>query len=59
MVMNISCKFETSAYNTLASRGVTRISLHTTAVCSCVIHSIHRIASGGYNSDISQTNHDE
>ena len=54
MAMNISCKFEKSTYNTLASRGVTRKSLHTAAaavaaVYSCVIHSIHRIASGGYN----------
>ena len=31
MVMNISCKFEKFTYNTLASRGLTRISLHTAA----------------------------
>ena len=41
MAMNISCKFEKSTYNTLASRGVTRKSLHTAAAAySCVIHSI-------------------
>ena len=50
MVMNISCKFEKSTYNTLASRGVTRKSLHAVAaVYSCIIHSIHRMLSGGYN----------
>ena len=51
MDMNISCKFENSTYNTLASRGVMRKSLHSVAVAaySCVIHSIHWIASGGYN----------
>ena len=39
MVMNISNKFEKSTYNTLASRGVTRKSLHTLAVVaySCII----------------------
>ena len=50
MVMNISCKFEKSTYNTLASGGVTKKSLHTVAAAySCVIHSIHRMLSGGYN----------
>ena len=49
MDMNISCKFEKSTYNTLSSRGVTRKSLHTAAVYPCVIHSIHRMLSGGYN----------
>ena len=50
LVMNISCKFEKSTYNTLASRGVTRKSLHTAAAAySCIIHSIHRMLSGGYN----------
>ena len=41
MVMNISCKFEKSTYNTLASRGVMRKSLYTAAVAaySCIIHS--------------------
>ena len=49
MVMNISCKYEKSTYNTLASRGVTRKSLHTAAVAySCVIHSIHRMLYGRY-----------
>ena len=43
MVMNLSCKFEKSTYNTLASREVKRKPLHTAAVTySCVIH-------GGYN----------
>ena len=56
MDMNISCKFEKSTYNTLASRGVTRKSLHTAAAAaaaaySCVIHSIHRMLSGGYKYD--------
>ena len=37
MVMNISCKSEKSTYNTLASRGVMRKSLHTVML------------SGGYN----------
>ena len=43
MDMNISCTFEKSTYNTLASRGVTRKSLHTAAAAaySGVIHSIH------------------
>ena len=50
MVMNIPCKFKKSSYNTLTSRGVTRKSLHTAAtVYSCVIHSIHRMLSGGSN----------
>ena len=50
MVMNISCKFEKSTYNTLVSREVTRKSLRTAAAAySCIIHSIHQIASGGYN----------
>ena len=51
MVMNISCKFEKSTYNTLASRGVMRKSLHTAvaAAYSCAIHSIQRMLSGGYN----------
>ena len=50
MVMNISCKFDKSTYNTLASRGLTRKSLHTAAAAySCVIHSIHRMLSGGYH----------
>ena len=52
MVMNISCKFEKSTYNTLASRGVMIKSLHTAAAAaaySCVIHSIHQLLSGGYN----------
>ena len=49
MVMNISFKFEKSTYNTLASRGVTRKSLHTAAAYSRVIHSIHMMLSGGYN----------
>ena len=51
MVMNISCKFEKYTYNTLASRGVTRKSLHTAAAAAYlyVIHSIHRMLSGGYN----------
>ena len=51
MVMTISCKFEKSTYNTLASRGATRKSLHTVAAAaySCLIHSIHRMLSGGYN----------
>ena len=46
IVMNISSKFEKSTYNTLASRGVMRKSLHTVATVaySCIIHSIHRIA---------------
>ena len=49
MDMNICCKFDKSTYNTLASRGVMRKSLHTTVAYSCVIHSIHRMLSGGYN----------
>ena len=51
MVLNISCISEKSTYNTLASRGVMRTSLHTAAAAaySCVIHSIYWIASGGYN----------
>ena len=54
MVMNISCNFEKSTYNTLASRGVTRKSLHTAAAAvavaySSVIHSIHRMLSSRYN----------
>ena len=54
MVMDISCKFEKSTYNTLASRGVTRKSLHTAvavvaAAYSCVSHSIHWMLSSGYN----------
>ena len=55
MVMNISYKFQKSTYNTLASRGVLRKSLHTEVAAvaaeaySCIIHSIYRIASGGYN----------
>ena len=41
MDMNISCKFEKSTYYSLASRGVTRKSLHTAvAAYSCVIYSI-------------------
>ena len=48
MVMKISCKFEKSTYNTLASRGLTRKSLHTAvaavAAYLCSIHSIHWIA---------------
>ena len=58
MVMNISCKFEKSTYNTLASRGVTRKSLNTAAAAaaySCVIHSIHRMLSGGYNNQLQQS----
>ena len=50
MVMNITCKFEKSTYNTLASRGVMRKSLHTAAAAySCVIHSIHWMLSFGYH----------
>ena len=50
MDMNISCKFEKSTYNTLASRGVTIKSVHTAAaVYSCVIHSIQQMLFGGYN----------
>ena len=52
MVMNISCKFEKSNYNTLTSRGETRKSLHTAtaaAAYSCLIHSIHWVIFGGYN----------
>ena len=55
MVMNISCKFEKSTYNTLASKGVKRKSLHTAAAYSCVIHSIHWMLSGGYNYSYSVT----
>ena len=40
MDMNICCKFEKSSYNTLASRGVTKKSLHTAVAYSCIIHSI-------------------
>ena len=36
-------------HNTLASRGVTRKSLHTATAYSWIIHSIHRMLSGGYN----------
>ena len=50
MIMNISCKYEKSTYNTLTSREVTRKSLHTEAVAySFVINSIHRMLSGEYN----------
>ena len=47
MVMNISCKFEKSTYNTLASRGVTRKSLHTAAAAAGAIRWI-QIESIGY-----------
>ena len=48
MVMNISCKFEKSTYNTLSSRGVARKSLHTAAevAYSCVVTSI--VSTGCY-----------
>ena len=50
MDMNIICKFEKSTYNTLASRGVTRKSLHTAvAAYSCIIHSIHWILYSEHN----------
>ena len=42
-LMNISCKFDNSTYNTLGSRGVMGKSLHTTAVMVywCINHSNH------------------
>ena len=49
MVMNVSCKFEKSTYNTLVSRVMGK-SLHIAAAYLCVIHSIHWMLSGGYNS---------
>ena len=52
VMMNISCKSDNSTYkNTFPSRGVTRKSLHSVAeaVSSCIVHSIHWIASDGYN----------
>ena len=51
MVMNISCIYEKSTYNILASRWVLRKSLYTAAVAvySGVIHSIHWMLSSGYN----------
>ena len=51
MVMNIPCKTEKFTYNTLASIGVMKTSPITVAavVYSCVIHSIHRMLSRGYN----------
>ena len=57
MVMNISCKFEKSTYNTLASGGVMRKSLHTVAAYSCVINSIHQMLSGGYNNQHEQVSY--
>ena len=42
-MMRINWKFENSTYNTLASTGVTRKSLHNVLAYSCVIHSIHWI----------------
>ena len=44
MVMNTSCKFEKPTYNTLASREVTRKSLHTAAATVAVAG-----AADGYN----------
>ena len=51
IMMNISCNFENSTYNTLASRGIMVKSLHTAVEAtaySCVIHSIHWVLSSGY-----------
>ena len=49
MVINISCKFEKSTYNTLASSGVMRKYLHTEAAAYlCIIHSIHWMLSSRY-----------
>ena len=46
-IFGLACSPTT--YNTLASRGVTRKSLHTAAAYPCIIHSIHRMLSGGNN----------
>ena len=54
VMMNISCKFEISVYNTFCSGGVTGKSLHTAAVeypCINVSKSIHQMLSSGYNED--------
>ena len=50
MVMNISCKFEKSTYYTLASRRVTRKSLHTAVAAAYFCIMVNKLIKDQYPS---------